>query len=246
MINTFITIIIPLYNAEKYLIETLESISLQSYVEWQCIIVDDASTDRSVDLILEYIKQDDRFIFINRSDHSARKGANTCRNIGLKYTATNWVMFVDADDLLKQDCLKNRILTILSNLSRDMYVFRTAIVDYSNDTIGSFYNPNTITEDIIHRLVAHKVPWHTMSPIWQTDFLRKTGAWNENYERLQDIELNLRALIRQPLIYFSVGQCDSVYRLFAMTEGKTIAARFGFWSILKYYYNMLVNQDWFL
>lgn len=244
MINPLITLVIPLYNAEKYLIETLESIALQSYVEWQCIIVDDESTDHSVEFILEYIKQDDRFIFMNRSDHSTRKGANTCRNIGLQYTTTNWVMFVDADDLLKQDCLKNRIQTIYSNLSWDMYVFRTAIIDPANETIGSFYNPNIITEDIIHRLVAHKVPWHTMSPIWRTDFLRKTGAWNEHYERLQDIELNLRALIQQPLIYFSDSQYDSIYRLFPMTKNKSIAARFGFCRILKDYYHLLLSLDW--
>ncbi|WP_158622569.1 glycosyltransferase family 2 protein [Pedobacter sp. KBW06] len=243
-INPVITLVIPLFNAERYLIETLNSVKFQSYREWQCIIIDDGSTDHSIDLTQEYIANDKRFLLIKRKDRTLKKGANSCRNLGLKQTVTNWVMFLDADDLLEEDCLKNRMLAIESNLSNDMYVFKTAFIDNDKNIKGTFSNPDPNIEDIIYRLLKHQVPWHTMSPVWRKDFLQKTGGWNEDYERLQDIELNLRAVLQKPAIYFATGDYDSFYRFLPMSDEKKKAARFGFCRILKDYYHPLLGNDW--
>src|SRR5690606_20588583 len=102
---------------------------------------------------------------MNRCNYPGPKGANSCRNIGLKRTLTKLVMFVDSDDFLADDCLEHRIDTIKSEPLFDYYIFKTAFVDNQSNIIGEFINPNSNFEEIILRLIRHEIPWHTMSPV---------------------------------------------------------------------------------
>ena len=243
MISPFITIVTPVYNAEPYLTHTLESLRRQSFGNWECMLVDDGSSDTSMEIAEAYGEEDRRFQSFVRADYNDIKGANSCRNIGLELANANWVMFVDADDLLKEDCIARRVSTIESNPGFDFYVFKTAFVDNEMNFRGNFYNPNTIHADIIYRLVKHQIPWHTMSPVWQSRFLRKIGGWNSGYERLQDVELDIRALLWQPMVYFSKSGVDSFYRHNPMTHEKRQAARMGFCRIIHDYYGRLMSHE---
>ncbi len=78
---SLISIIIPVYNREKLLAFTLDSIINQSYQNWECILVDDCSTDSTFFLMQEYQKKDKRIKAFKRP-LSLRKGANSCRNYG--------------------------------------------------------------------------------------------------------------------------------------------------------------------
>ena len=79
--SDLVSIIIPTYNREHLIGETLNSIIAQTHTNWECIVVDDGSTDNTEEVLKNYKEKDKRFIFLKRPDNLP-KGANTCRNIG--------------------------------------------------------------------------------------------------------------------------------------------------------------------
>ena len=96
MRNPKISIVIPVYNVEKYVHAALESIQQQSYQNWEAIIIDDGSTDHSKEIIDEFIKKDPRFIVIGQKN----SGVSAARNAGLKHVNGEYIMFFDPDDIL--------------------------------------------------------------------------------------------------------------------------------------------------
>lgn len=101
-----ISIIIPVYNAERFLRRCLNSVLNQSYSNWECIIVDDGSKDSSPAICDEYVKTDSRFKVI----HKENGGVSRARNTGLSLVVGEWVTFVDSDDELALDALWKDIL----------------------------------------------------------------------------------------------------------------------------------------
>ena len=99
MDKIFISIIVPVYNVEKYLRECLDSISQLKAVTWEAILVDDGSTDTSGQICDEYAKQDSRFRVI----HQKNAGVSAARNAGLDAAKGEWIWFVDSDDSINPD-----------------------------------------------------------------------------------------------------------------------------------------------
>ena len=99
MQDIFISIIVPVYNVEKYLRECLDSISQLKAVTWEAILVDDGSTDTSGQICDEYAKQDSRFRVI----HQKNAGVSAARNAGLDAAKGDWIWFVDSDDSINPD-----------------------------------------------------------------------------------------------------------------------------------------------
>lgn len=96
-----VSIIIPVYNAESYLEECLDSILLQKHILWEVILVDDESTDRSPEIIETYCRTDFRFKGVRISNH----GPAYARNVGLEQSTGDFILFVDNDDLLAPNAL---------------------------------------------------------------------------------------------------------------------------------------------
>lgn len=91
-----ISIIIPIYKAELYLRNCIDSIVQQSYGDWECILVDDGSPDASGKICDEYARKDSRF----RVFHKKNGGVSSARNLGLNHAKGEWITFADADDSL--------------------------------------------------------------------------------------------------------------------------------------------------
>lgn len=96
MSKYLISVIIPAYNAEKYIEETLDSVLSQTYQNWECIVVDDGSTDNSAELILSYCKIDSRFRYYKQKN----AGPSKARNLGLENASGVFIQYLDADDVL--------------------------------------------------------------------------------------------------------------------------------------------------
>ncbi len=92
----FISIVIPVYNAQKTLEKCLDSILQQSFVDYECILVNDGSKDCSLEIIESYAKRDDRVQVINQEN----QGVSTARNEGLKKAIGEYVLFIDSDDFI--------------------------------------------------------------------------------------------------------------------------------------------------
>lgn len=95
MKEPLISIIVPIYNAEKYLRKCLDSILAQTYPNWEAICIDDGSSDNSSEILKEYAKKDLRILAIPQK---ARGGVSAARNAGLDAAQGDYVYFMDADD----------------------------------------------------------------------------------------------------------------------------------------------------
>lgn len=109
-----ISIIIPVYNTYEYLRSCLDSVVSQSFTEFECILIDDGSTDGSDQICEEYVQKDNRFSVI----HKKNGGVSSARNIGLDCSHGEWIYFVDSDDELFPDGL----LTMVQGISDEVDV----------------------------------------------------------------------------------------------------------------------------
>ena len=101
-----ISIVVPAYNAEKYLPLTLKSIINQTYDNLEIIVIDDCSTDKTKDIIKDFAKKDSRII---QYYSEINQGVSKTRNMGLRTFSGDYIMFVDADDLLVKDCIEIQV-----------------------------------------------------------------------------------------------------------------------------------------
>lgn len=101
-----ISIILPVYNVQKYIARCLDSIVAQTYPDFEVIAVNDASSDKSIDIVYDYARHDERIKVIEK-EHS---GLGLSRNAGLKAAKGEYVMFVDSDDFLSLNALETLIL----------------------------------------------------------------------------------------------------------------------------------------
>src|SRR5690554_8063110 len=106
-----ISIIIPTFNRAHLIGETLDSILAQTYQNWECVVVDDGSTDNTDEVMAAYMAKDARFQYHHRPPEKT-KGANACRNAGLDLAAGEYIVFFDSDDLMTPDHLKVKISAI--------------------------------------------------------------------------------------------------------------------------------------
>lgn len=100
-----ISIIVPVYNVEQYLEQCLNSILNQDFQQWECILIDDGSTDRSGAICDEFSLRDGRFHVL----HNVNRGVSSARNTGLALAKGDWICFVDSDDQLVEDGLSHML-----------------------------------------------------------------------------------------------------------------------------------------
>lgn len=142
-VDNLVSIIMPSYNTGKYIRETIESVQAQTYVEWELIIADDASTDNTVEIIEEFAKNDSR-IKLLRSDINC--GAAKSRNRALKESKGRYVTYLDSDDLW----VRNKLERQLEYMKKNNYAMCYTDYDLISED-GSFRKtiqvPRTVTYD---------------------------------------------------------------------------------------------------
>lgn len=173
-----ISIIIPVYNGEKTIINTVKSIESQTYRDFEVIIVNDGSRDntRSVfEKFLESFKVENNYYFINQEN----KGAPAARNRGFKESRGEYLFFCDADAVLKNDTLE-KMVQVLESKQEVAY------------TYSSFYWGKKLFKLWpFDAEKLQKMPYiHTMSLIRRNAF----PGWDESVKKLQDWDLWLTML----------------------------------------------------
>lgn len=117
--NPLISIIVPVYNVEQYLVECIESIVTQSYKHFELLLIDDGSPDKCGSICDEYARKDERI----RVFHKKNEGVSVARNFGLQRAHGEWITFCDSDDYLEKNALKQVVLTIYEFKDIDIIQF---------------------------------------------------------------------------------------------------------------------------
>lgn len=130
------SIIIPVYNVEKYIRKCLNSVLNQSYNNFEVIIVIDGSLDNSEDIIKEFVSKDSRFTYYKKEN----TGLSDTRNYAIQYVTGEYILFLDSDDYIEPDLLKT-----LSNYNNyDLIKFNAKAVDESGNVL-KYYRQNSFT-----------------------------------------------------------------------------------------------------
>lgn len=125
-----ISVIMPAYNAEKYISEAINSVIGQSYPNWELIIIDDSSKDSTLDIIKELLKKDERIILLQNKDN---KGVSYSRNLGIKKAKYNWIAFLDSDDIWTEDKLYKQVEALNDNTQMDLIYTGSAFINRMGD-----------------------------------------------------------------------------------------------------------------
>ncbi len=111
-----VSVVVPIYNVEKYLPKCIESIQMQTYNNLEIILVNDGSTDSCLKICEKYKKLDKRVIIINKENG----GLSDARNFGIEKATGKWITFIDSDDYVEKDYIE----TLMSLSDSDDYDVR--------------------------------------------------------------------------------------------------------------------------
>jgi glycosyltransferase involved in cell wall biosynthesis len=167
---SLISIIIPAYNRADLIAETLDSILAQTYKNWECIIVDDGSSDDTQQIVEEYASRDPRFKSFSRT-YQYGPGGNGARNYGLDLAIGEYIVFFDSDDLMTEDHLQVKYDSIMQG-DYDFSITRTKYFNYSNEHIDKYYN-FSIDDITVENYLLQKINWLTLDVIVKAKIAKK-------------------------------------------------------------------------
>lgn len=126
-----VSIIVPVYNVEKYIDRCVESVVSQTFTDWELLLIDDGSPDKSGELCDVWSKHDSRI----KVFHKKNGGVSSARNLGIEISCGKWIIFVDSDDWIDRNCL-SACLNIINKYQVDIVQFGYRKVKFSGKIIS--------------------------------------------------------------------------------------------------------------
>ena len=151
---TKVSVIVPVYNVEKYLRECMDSLINQTFEDIELICINDGSTDNSLEILKEYSSTDDRIKII---DSKTNQGLSKARNVGLDNVAGKYIYFMDSDDILRHQSLE-RLYDLAESKSLDLIIFK--LINFDDGT-QNYYTTQYYEMDILKEQVENNVFSHS-------------------------------------------------------------------------------------
>jgi glycosyltransferase involved in cell wall biosynthesis len=194
-----VSIIIPVYNRELLLPETLDSILAQTYINWECILVDDGSTDDTWGVCQSYVEKDTRFKLYARP-HNLRKGANACRNHGFRQSLGEFIQWFDSDDIMAENLLESSTLKFRS--SADLIVVKSKL--FENNLVAAQdvnLTQSQVSKYIIHKILEGTELFLTSQVVIKRTFLiSSVQFFDERLQRNQETDFFIRLLLKNAVV----------------------------------------------
>ena len=162
-----ISVIVPVYNSENYIIRCIDSIISQSYKNWELILIDDGSTDSSYQLIINKSLEDERIKVI----HQENSGPGIARNTGIDAATGDYIVFVDSDDFIDTNYLRK-----LAKRNEDVVFIDVNQVDEELNLIKTEYmskHKGISKEDLLKSQMTGKIEWGGVRKAVKTALLRE-------------------------------------------------------------------------
>lgn len=236
--DELVSIIVPVYNVSEYIENCVRSIMIQTYQNIEIVIVNDGSTDGSLDIIKKLEKEDLRIKVINKSN----AGAASTRNAGMKEAKGKYILFIDGDDTIRKDAVR-LLYDALKEYRADIAIMRVAQIyndghteqfNFCNDqySIVDLTNKNWFFNDssIFH-------------PVWNKLYNREIirFEFNEKLKRNEDIEFNGKiycnankmVVLNEPL-YFQLQRASSLCHTGRKTEEEIESVKVVYDNVISY------------
>lgn len=199
-----VSIVLPIYNVENYLRQAIENIINQTYTNIEILLVNDGSTDNSLQIAKEYEKKDSRIVILEKDNG----GLSSARNYGLKYATGQYIYFYDPDDIIDYDLIEKCI-----NRIGNRYVDYVAFGHYMETEEGSIlYKSELQNEEIVTTntdqrfafildtlLKYEKMGWNAWSKLYNREFLCKYNLFFPDNRKIfaEDLAFMLQVALNQ-------------------------------------------------
>ncbi|MEG4802111.1 glycosyltransferase family 2 protein [Microcoleus sp. ARI1-B5] len=188
-----ISVIIPAYNAEEFIVKTLESVLSQTYQNIEILVVDDGSTDTTAEIIKSFAKKDSRIILLQQSN----AGVAAARNLAIEKSKGEYIAPIDADDIWYPQNLEKQVECLIKSEPSVGVVYSWSLDINEQDLLtGGFYN-STIEGEVYTALVYKYFLGNASSSLIRRVCFERVGAYNcklklEDAQGCEDWELHLR------------------------------------------------------
>ena len=166
------SIVMPVYNACKTIEKSIKSVLNQIYIDWELILIDDGSTDNTIEIVKKIIKDDKRV----RIYHQENKGPGVARNTGISKAIGEYVVFIDSDDYFPENFLKDITLKIETNPD---VIFLNMIREDEKGKIKKIINVKKFSkynkEELLNFVITGKIPWGASSKVVKRDIIKNNG-----------------------------------------------------------------------
>lgn len=184
--NVFVSVIIPCFNADKYLSEVIESCLRQTYPDFEIICIDDGSTDNTGYILRSYLEKNPSKM---KCFSTSNYGVSHARNLGTQNARGEWIQYLDADDLLSPDSLEKKVIAVKNNPNADViYTNWQDLIDFGVGTRSGCEHLRTI-QDIhpVAEIAILKGFWApTAAYLYRANMVKAIGGWNLNLPIIQD------------------------------------------------------------
>lgn len=241
--KALVSIIIPTYNRAHLIGETLDSVLRQTYSDWECIVVDDGSTDETSEIVQCYLDKDSRFKYYLRP-RIRPKGANACRNYGFELSKGEYIQWLDSDDLIGQEKITEQVALLEQ---KGVSFIATCKWEYFSDSSNlnglkeierSVYNSFLDMEDFLEQLARSEGFFPPHAYLLPRKIAVDSGNWLEYLQINQDGEYFSRIFLRCKGVLFSERskvyyRLDSGSNVSALSNKKKMIQAVDSWKLIE-------------
>jgi glycosyltransferase involved in cell wall biosynthesis len=197
-----VTVLMSCFNAADWLVESVDSVLKQTYTDFEFLIIDDGSTDSSLEILQQYALLDDRIVLLSKLN----TGLADSLNVGLRCARGIWIARMDADDICEQNRLEKQVAYTSMNPNAVFVGSGLTIIDEKGSLGTQFQYPSSHTVLLEHLLTARRFPPHA-SAFYRRELVLEIGGYRGRIRRAEDYDLWLRlsdhgdiACIKEPLM----------------------------------------------
>ena len=220
-----LTIVIPVYNREKIVSATLNCVAAQTYRPLNLILVDNNSTDASLQVLRDFKEANQAPDFRITVLQETTPGACAARNCGLLAAKSEWIMFFDSDDLMTPDYVEQYSKAMKADPDADIFAIRLQLDDGKGIRQLAFVPHDIFANHIIHSMLS------TQRYIARRKHFIEAGCWNRNTPTWDDWELGIRMLLSRPKIHYisDKARVTAVFQNESIT-GDNFHSKHGTWE----------------
>lgn len=220
-----VSIIVPVYNRERLIVRCLDSIACQDWPDMEIIVVDNASSDGSIDAAMAWAREHRRPGMDVKVLSETKRGACAARNSGFARSTGEFIVFFDSDDAMRPDLVRRAMDAFEERGNADIVCWPCRIHDLDGSSrVPPFQPRRPIEGHLIHTLLR---PQGYMA---RRDVFSRAGVWDENLPSWNDWELGVRIILIEPKIGWVDGVLADIYSQKESITGEDFSSKAGVWE----------------
>lgn len=183
-----ISVIVPAYNVEAYILETLRSLSKQTFSDFEILVVNDGSTDRTAEIVTTFIQQDYRFKIL----HKPNGGLSSARNFGIHQAQGEYIALLDGDDVYLPDKLATHVEVLDRNPSVGVVYSASQAIRENGEPTWMQLSGKPLYPDALKSLLCKNFVGHGSNGIFRKAIIAEIGDFDESLNSVEDLDFWLR------------------------------------------------------